>query len=89
MAGMDLAKIKKQVGDKLCLLGNIDISYTLSKGSQKEVEAAVKKAIEIAGPGGGFMVSSTNIHPAVRPENLRWMIEATKKYGAYPIKRGG
>nr|MDO8081191.1 uroporphyrinogen decarboxylase family protein [Candidatus Freyarchaeota archaeon] len=89
MAGMDLAKIKQQVGDKLCLLGNIDVSYTLSRGSQKEVEAAVKKAIQIAGSGGGFIVSPTNIHPAVKPENLRWMVEATKKYGAYPIKRGG
>jgi uroporphyrinogen decarboxylase len=89
LAGMDLAKIKKQVGDKLCLLGNIDVSYVLSQGSQREVETAVKKAIEIAGPGGGFMVSPTNIHPAVRPENLRWMVEATKKYGAYPIKRKG
>lgn len=89
MAGMDLAKIKQQVGDKLCLLGNIDVSYTLSRGSQKEVDAAVKKAIQIAGSGGGFIVSPTNIHPAVKPENLRWMVEATKKYGAYPIKRGG
>ncbi len=89
VAGMDLAKIKQQVGNKICLLGNIDVEYILSKGSQKEVEAAVKKAIEIAGPGGGYMVSSTNIHPAVRPENLRWMVETTKKYGVYPIGRGG
>jgi uroporphyrinogen decarboxylase len=88
-AGMDLAKIKQQVGDKLCLLGNIDVSYTLSKGSREEVEAEVKKAIQIAGPGGGFIVSPTNIHPSVRPENLRWMIEATKKYGVYPLKLGG
>lgn len=84
-AGMDLLKIKQQVGDKLCLLGNIDVSYILSRGSQKEVEAAVKKTIEIAGPGGGFILSPTNIHPAVRPENLRWMVEAAKKYGVYPI----
>lgn len=89
VAGMDLAKVKQQVGDKLCLLGNIDVSYVLSQGSQKEVEAAVREAIEIAGPGGGFMVSPTNIHPAVRPENLAWMVEATKKYGVYPIERGG
>ncbi len=89
VAGMDLTKIKQQVGDKLCLLGNIDVSYVLSRGSRKEVEAAVKEAIEIAGPGGGFMVSTTNMHPSVRPENLRWMVEATKKYGVYPIGQGG
>ena len=89
VAGMDLAEIKRRVGDRLCLLGNIDVSYVLSQGSRKEVEEAVRKAIEIAGPGGGFIVSTTNMHPAVKPENLKWMVEATKKYGVYPIGSGG
>jgi len=38
-------------------------------------------------PGGGYIMASSNtIHSGVKPENLKTMIEATKKYGVYPIK---
>lgn len=84
-AGVDLAAIKKKVGDKLCLLGNIDTGQVLTKGTKAEVEAAVKYAIKAAAPGGGFFISASNMHPAVRVQNLKWMVEATHKYGNYPI----
>jgi len=84
-AGVKLDVVKKKVGDKLCLLGNIDTGAVLTKGDQKTVEAAVKYAIKTAGPGGGFIVSASNMHPAIQVQNLQWMVEATHKYGAYPI----
>jgi len=85
-ANVDLALIKKKVGDKLCLLGNIDVSHVLVNGTKQEVYDAVKFAIKTAGPGGGFIVSAANMHPAVKVQNLKWMIEATKKFGEYPLK---
>jgi uroporphyrinogen-III decarboxylase len=85
-AGVDLALVKKKVGDKLCLMGNIDVAHTLTYGTRKEVYDSVKYAIKTAGPGGGFMVSAANMHPAVKVPNLRWMVEATKEYGVYPLK---
>lgn len=84
-AGVDLALVKKKVGDKLCLMGNIDIAHVLTYGTKREVFDAVKFAIKTAGPGGGFIVSATNMHPAVRVQNLKWMIEATHKFGVYPL----
>ena len=84
-AGVDLALVKKKVGDKLCLMGNIDVAHDLVYGTKKEVYDAVKYAIKTAGPGGGFIVSPANMHPAVKVPNLRWMVEATKKYGEYPL----
>jgi uroporphyrinogen decarboxylase len=84
-AGVDLAFIKKKVGDKLCLMGNIDVSYILVSASKKEVFEAVKYAIKIAGPGGGFIVSAANMHPGVNVENLKWMVQATREYGKYPL----
>jgi len=30
-------------------------------------------------------VSPANMHPAVKVDNLRWMVEATKEFGDYPI----
>jgi uroporphyrinogen-III decarboxylase len=85
-AGVDLALVKKKVGDKLCLMGNIDVAHDLVYGTKDEVYNAVKYAIKTGGPGGGFMVSAANMHPGVKVPNLKWMVEATKKYGEYPLK---
>ncbi|MBA7647286.1 hypothetical protein ES703_55058 [subsurface metagenome] len=42
-------------------------------------------AYKTGGPGGGFIVSAANMHPAVKVQNLRWMVEATHKFGNYPL----
>ncbi|TFG21913.1 MAG: hypothetical protein EU533_04865 [Promethearchaeota archaeon] len=85
-AGVDLALVKKKVGDKLCLMGNIDVAHDLVSGTKEEVYKAVKYAIKTAGPGGGFIISAANMHPGVKVQNLKWMVEATKEYGPYPLK---
>jgi uroporphyrinogen-III decarboxylase len=84
-AGVDLAFVKKKVGNKLCLLGNIDVAHDLVYGTKEEVYNSVKYAIKTAGQGGGYIVSAANMHPGVKADNLRWMVEATKKFGNYPI----
>jgi uroporphyrinogen decarboxylase len=76
-AGMDLGKAREQVGHKLALIGNMDVSYLLVRGTREEVEEAVKKAIEDC---------QTHSHSSVDPTRLEWMIEATHKYGKYPIR---
>jgi uroporphyrinogen decarboxylase len=83
---VDLKLVKRKVGDKLCLLGNIDTSHILVDGTQKEVEDAVKYAIKILGPGGGYILSPSNSHPAMSYQRIKWMVEATKKFGKYPLQ---
>jgi uroporphyrinogen-III decarboxylase len=85
-ANVDLELVKKKVGDKLCLMGNIDVAHILTYGTKEEVFDAVRYAIKVGGPGGGFVVSAANMHPRVQVENLKWMVEATRKYGEYPLK---
>ncbi|MEJ2250022.1 MAG: uroporphyrinogen decarboxylase family protein [Candidatus Lokiarchaeota archaeon] len=85
-AGVDLEYCKKKAGNKLCLFGNIDVAHDLVYGTREEVFNSVKKSIKIAAPGGGYVVSPANMHPAVNVENLKWMISATKKFGRYPLK---
>jgi uroporphyrinogen decarboxylase len=84
-ANVDLALVKKKVGDKLSLWGNIDVSYILVNATKHEVFDYVKNSIKIAGPGGGYVVSGANMHPGVNVPNLKWMVEATKEFGTYPI----
>jgi len=82
---VDPVLVKKKVGDKLCLSGNIDTRHILVDASKDEVIQAVKSAIKALGLGGGFMLSPANFHPGMSVERLKWMIEATKAYGVYPL----
>jgi uroporphyrinogen decarboxylase len=83
-AGMNLKDVKEHCGDKVCLLGNISCTEVLVTGTEEEVEAEVKQAIEDAGPGGGYIISSSNtIHPGCKPENYIAMVRAAHKYGKY------
>ncbi|MCJ7690091.1 MAG: hypothetical protein MUO60_12315 [Clostridiaceae bacterium] len=83
-AGMDILKIKKKYGEKICLIGNVNCITTLVEGSPESVKEEVKWLIDKIGPGGGFMIASSNsIHNGVKPENFLAMIEATKLYGGY------
>lgn len=84
-AGVDLGKVREQVGHNLVLIGNLDVSYLLVKGTQQEVEHAVKKAIKDAARGGGYILSAAHSHPFVDPIRLKWMVDAAHKYGKYPI----
>ncbi len=82
-AGVELAEVKRQIGDRLCLLGNLDITHILTDATKDEVYEAVKRAIADAGSGGGLIIAPTNSHPDISLERLGWMLEAVKEHGKY------
>ncbi len=83
---MDINEVKARYGDKLCLCGNIDLGYTLTRGTPDEVRAEVRQRIKDLAPGGGYCVGSSNtVTDYVPLENFKAMIEATFEYGRYPI----
>jgi len=84
---MDIVEVKKRWGKHLALIGNIDLGHTLTLGMPAEVEAEVRRRIREVGPGGGYCVGSSNSITSYVPlANYRAMIEATLKWGAYPIR---
>lgn len=86
IAGMDIQKVKKMYGSRICVIGNIDCGNLLTNGSPQQVVRAVKECILKASPGGGHILSSSNsIHSGVKPENFLAMVRAAKKFGKYPI----
>ena len=86
-AHMNLAEVKQKYGDRITLFGNIDCGNLLTYGTVEDVENAVKEAIKVAGPGGGYVVASSNTIPqTAKPENVWAIINAARKYGKYPIE---
>ena len=82
---MDIQAVKRAYGDRLCLLGNVDLNL-LGLGSPAEVEAEVQDLIREIGPGGGYVVTSGNSLAAyVKPENVRAMVAAVRRFGRYPL----
>jgi hypothetical protein len=76
----------KRYGDRLCLWGNIDLNYTLSGGTEEEVEAEVREKIKALAPGGGYILATSNsITDFCKVENILAMIQAKEKYGWYPM----
>ena len=84
---MDSKEVKEKYGDKVCLLGNIEIGEILTLGTPEDVDAEVRQKIRTLAPGGGYTVGSSNtVAHYVKLENFKAMIEATRKYGKYPIQ---
>jgi len=85
-AAMDIARMKREYGNRVSIAGNIDLDYTLTLGTTDEVDAEVRQRVETVGPGGGYMVTSANsLTDYCKIENVLAMAEAVKKYGKYPM----
>lgn len=83
---MDLADVKARYGSKLCLLGNVDCKYILPYGNEEDTRKDVRRCIDAAAKGGGFILTSSNsIHSNVKIENIYTMVDEARKYGKYPL----
>jgi len=86
IAGMDIGAVKARYGGRIAVCGNVDCGELLSRGSPEDVVEAVKETLAKASPGGGHILASSNsIHPAVRPENYRALVDAGRRFGRYPL----
>jgi uroporphyrinogen decarboxylase len=84
---MDLGEIKKAYGGRVCILGNVDCMYVLTRGTEADVVADVRRALGQGAAGGGYIITSSNtIHPDVKPEHYITMVKAIHKYGVYDGK---
>ncbi len=85
---MNIYELKKKYGQSLCLIGNVDVGETLSRGTPEMVDEEVKEKISRLAPGGGYCIGSSNgITDYVPLENYIAMIEASVRYGRYPIQK--
>ncbi len=80
----DLSKLKKAYKNKLTLLGNLN-GIEMRRWTTEEATENVRKVIEIAAPGGGFILSDNHgeIPFQVSDEVLMAVSEAVHTHGVY------
>ncbi len=82
----DIKKTKEGIGQKVCLMGNIDPVNVMLRGTPEQVEEECKRCIRIGATGGGYILSLGGGPSMETPEeNVDAMVNAAKKYGKYPL----
>jgi uroporphyrinogen decarboxylase len=78
---MDLRKARAVVGDRMCLMGNIDIEHVLRCGAPRDVDAAVRDAVEAADGGPFILSTSDGILEQTPLANVRAYFSAARRHG--------
>ena len=77
----DMKEAKRHLGGYQCIAGNVPGSLLLA-GTPEEVDQYVKQLVADAAGEGGFLLSPGTVVGEAKPECLKSMIDAGKKYGA-------
>jgi uroporphyrinogen decarboxylase len=78
---VDLAVAKRRIGDRTCLLGNVDTVSALLQGTPDTVRTASEKCIADAADGGAYMLGSGCMVPRTVPiNNVKTMVEVARSY---------
>ncbi|RJP26818.1 MAG: hypothetical protein C4520_00185 [Candidatus Abyssobacteria bacterium SURF_5] len=80
----DLATLKKQIGNRICLVGNVAPVAVLMRADSNVVLEESRRCIEAAAAGGGFVLSSGGVIDRGTPaENIDALVKATEQFGVY------
>jgi uroporphyrinogen decarboxylase len=81
--GMDDEALKRGYGDRLCFQGGISVQSTLPFGTAEDVEAEVRRRIDVLGKGGGYILGPSHaIQAGTPPENVVAMFDTAAGYRA-------
>jgi uroporphyrinogen decarboxylase len=82
-AGMDLARIKREFGQDLVLIGNVDVRV-LCDSDLEAVRGEVDRCMEQGAPGGGYMIATCNsIFEGMDPAAVAEMFRYQGEVGVY------
>ena len=82
--GVDLAEVKRRVGDRVCLIGNVNCGL-LDTGSEDDIVASVRYALRHGMPGGGYIFSTSNcIYTGMPLASYETMLRVWRAEGVYP-----
>jgi len=84
LAGNDMGRIKKNYGDRMMIIGNVDCVEVLTTTNLELVRGDVDRCMAQAKKGGGYMLDSSNsLHVACTVEAVKEMYLYGKQAGIY------
>ena len=79
--GVDIAEVKRLVGKKVCLIGNVSCAL-LDTGTDPQVIDSVRYALRHGMPGGGYIFSTSNcIYTGMDLARYELMLDVWRKEG--------
>ena len=83
MARVDIKEVKRLVGDKICLCGNVNCAL-MQTGTDEEVIASAEYALTHGKPNGGYIFSTSNVPFHGLPlERYMLILDVWKKHRDY------
>ncbi len=82
--GVDIAEVKRRVGDRVCLIGNVHCGL-LQSGTDEEVRESARHALRHGMPGGGYVFGTSNcIYTGMALDRYELMLEVWREEGNHP-----
>ena len=75
----DIFRAKEVLGGHCCIQGGVPPAL-LTAGSPQDVDEYCRKLIKVVGKGGGFILGCGSSIDCAKPENVKAMVQAAKKY---------
>ncbi|MHC4563087.1 MAG: uroporphyrinogen decarboxylase family protein [Planctomycetota bacterium] len=80
---VDIAEVKRLVGDKVCLIGNVNCGL-LQTGTDEEVIESARYCLKHGMPGGGYVFSTSNcIYTGMAMERYELILDVWRREGNY------
>jgi len=77
-ADVDLARAKKIIGDKVCMIGGFDQLHFFTGCTPEETRKEVRRCFEAAGLGGGFILSPSDHFFEAEPRLIKAYADEAK-----------
>jgi len=82
-AGVDIAKVKKMYGDKICLIGNVNCGL-MDSGTEAQTIESARYALKHGMPGSGYIFSTSNcVYTGMDLKRYELIQDVWKKEGNY------
>ncbi|MCQ2462810.1 MAG: hypothetical protein MJ177_05325 [Clostridia bacterium] len=83
MAGVDIREVKRLVGDKVALCGNVHCA-AMQTGTDDEVRQSTEYCLKYGGENGGYIFCTSNIpFKGMPPERYKMVLDIWKKHRKY------
>ena len=83
-AGMDLARTKEKIGDRVTIVGNVDATGIMCQSDKSLIDNAIRQVVETAGQDGALIIATDHsFHEGIPSENVVYFLEKARELGKF------